>query len=272
MKKSVLKTGLCLLLVLTLFSTCAFADLIAEPGDEFYRRNRQDCRHLGALYSAMGPEGCVIFYKSPKNSQTAFRLENGKSIYIDFIYEDANGVVWGVAEQYSGGTYKTGWAPMDYLWEDYSSDLFISQYSESIRSEERKLETENGDGTINLWSYPGSESCYELSFDAYDLEFNRIFTDEQGREWGYVGYFYGNRDKWVLLDDPGASFEEVYPDGAPDYDKRVKPTAENNTAAGENTITPDSGADSRTLLICGIAVVAVVIVTGALLIGLKKRR
>ena len=29
-----------------------------------------------------------------------------------------------------------------------------------------------------------------------------IFTDDEGRDWGYVSYFYGFRDFWVCLNDP----------------------------------------------------------------------
>ena len=43
----------------------------------------------------------------------------------------------------------------------------------------------------------------------------RTFTDEQGLVWGYIGYFRGVRDRWVCITNATATFEELYPDGAP---------------------------------------------------------
>ena len=31
---------------------------------------------------------------------------------------------------------------------------------------------------------------------------SKVYTDENGQNWGYVGYMYGIRNFWILLDNP----------------------------------------------------------------------
>lgn len=282
----------CLLFAVMLFPVSAFADVIYEPTDEFYEKHRNECVHENEVYSAMGPENCAVFYKSPENKKINFTLENGESIRIIEIYTDKKDISWGYADSYKENRAVSGWVPMEYMWKEYNSDMFFSQYRDQIKNGNRTI---NKDGTvekINFWVYPGSESCFEYTpYEDFKPNVQNIFTDEQGREWGFIGYYMGRWDAWIFMDDPGADFKEIYPDAAPERDMRVKPGAESETSNDandkknekakeqkntdlikEDLIVPDSGTDRTTLIICCAAVAVVVIVTVILLVCLKKRK
>ena len=64
------------------------ADVIWEPMDDFYEEHREECRYVNRNFTANGPDGEVIVYKSPENPTVVDTWENGFSAYISFVYTD----------------------------------------------------------------------------------------------------------------------------------------------------------------------------------------
>jgi hypothetical protein len=69
---------------------------------------------------------------------------------------------------------------------------------------------------VYLWNYPGSEDSVIYTVDGeYPPEYEEIFTDDAGRNWGYIGYDRGIRNVWVCLDDPTADYRTLYAEAEP---------------------------------------------------------
>ena len=41
-----------------------------------------------------------------------------------------------------------------------------------------------------------------IQLDRVDLIAEKLYTDDQGRQWGFVSYIHAIRDKWFCLDEP----------------------------------------------------------------------
>ena len=64
-----MKKILCLWAVVGCFLFCGLcvrADVIWEPEDSFYKKHSEECVYVNRLYTANGPDGEVILYKSPE--------------------------------------------------------------------------------------------------------------------------------------------------------------------------------------------------------------
>ena len=273
------------------------ADVIWEPmEDSFYERHREACTYVGRQYTANGPDGVVYVYKSPESAEVVETWENGYQVRIGFTYEDSDGIVWGINENY---TEKCGWMPMEYMEVVYDSISFVEEYAEEIVSQEGQLENYEGEEFF-FWSYPGSKEYISVTNPVdpgeYDPVYRSVYTDENGRRWGHVGYFYGYRDKWFCIDAPGADYEELYPEGGPQRgnspegenrkeapvpgpegeeqeDREPAPDpAEDLPGTGKRTerIVPKTG--GRDVVTAVVMVVATVAVTAGLLIALKRRK
>lgn len=253
-----------LLLTLLLGNISVKADIIFEPEDAFYKKHTDECVYHARRYTANGPDGYATLYKSPESASVMEKIENGEIVWIDYTYEDKNQVSWGYCETES----EKGWLPMEYLALVYDYISFSGQYREQIQEEEGEIDFCNGE-TIRFWSYPGSESAYDFSIEenaTYLPSYNRTFVDEEGRKWGFVGYYYGRMNKWVCLDNPTADFETLYPDGAPERDTTVV-----SEYTGEK-IAPDNSGMTSVIIYSGIAVVIVVAITAGVLVYLKKSK
>ena len=89
MKKKNLKCIVLLLLFCFLSSTVQVrADVIFEPLDVFYARNREECDYHARSYIANGPKGKVTVYMSPEAPITIGKVANGEYIWVDYVYTD----------------------------------------------------------------------------------------------------------------------------------------------------------------------------------------
>ena len=112
---------------------------------------------------------------------------------------------------------------MDYLWDHYDSTDFFGDHHDEFLDEGEDFEPDH-EMTARVYEYPGGPENANLllgNVSGEPLPISFRYTDESGREWGYIGYFYGYFD-WICLDDPESSFEELWPDGAPEIDKRER--------------------------------------------------
>ena len=281
-----MKKFICLLGMMTCFLFCTIsvrADVIWEPQDDFYEKHRSDCTHVGRQFIADGPDGKVILYKSPELDNEVGTWENGYKVWISFTYEDAQGILWGFPSEVEE---KSGWMPMEYMKVVYDSISFMEEHRDRIENQDGFLDESYKDDKIYYWKYPGSDAGSNINMQDWEHMpgYSSVYTDEEGRSWGYVGYFYGFRDVWICLDNPTAEFGELFPNGAPQYgvedDGEIEEEIQNEeiqseeTQAAENLSTDriKPQTNFRTIVVVIVLVAAVMLVTIALLVMFKKRK
>lgn len=118
---------------------------------------------------------------------------------------------------------------------------------------------------LNVWLYPGakepanyinvpkSENCMGGSPE---------YSDEFGHNWGYFSYYYGMKG-WICTDNPTGSYEELYPNGGPEYQLNNDNKASD---AVQEVIEPKNENSGKTLIYIGIMIGAVIVVTVILLV------
>ena len=206
----------------------AHADVIYEPDDDFYQKHASDCTYVDAVYIVNHPKGKATMYVSPEDAKVVSEFENGERIRVNYSYTDRKGIEWASVTDWRS-TRKDGWIPMDYLYEAYSDRLFYADYASEIRPAAQGEHADSDAMTVYFFDYPGSDQYFLVYLDDMDgepvsaLPATMIFTDEEGRNWGRIGYFYGYKDRWFCMDDPEKTAEELYPDGLPVRDTRDLP-------------------------------------------------
>ncbi|HOQ75785.1 MAG TPA: hypothetical protein PK369_04340 [Thermoclostridium sp.] len=194
----------------------ASADAIWSPQDDFYENHFGDCDYEDRYYLANGPKGYITIYQRPGSSRIVDQFENGNEFYVSFTYTRGNGEKWGVVQfrrdqDKAVATWmhdeftKTGWIPMEDLLAVYDHYAFVEDHRDEFKDYLGGFYARDYEGKINFWTYPGSgvvrSSVSMKDREGGELSFSYIYTDEDGREWGYVGYFYAN-EGWVCLSDP----------------------------------------------------------------------
>ncbi len=236
------------------------ADIIWEPEDSFYKNHSDECTYVGRKFIANGPDGIVLVYKNPESSKVKVRWQNGEKVWIDYTYQDADGITWGISK-------KLGWAPMDYMDPVYDNIAFQEEFEAEIKKEEGLLDEQYIQNEIYFWEYPGSKDFFLVSpkdFEENLPTYQAVFVDEQGKSWGYVNYYYGYRDTWICLDQPTDDINQLYPNGLP---KRGEQTVERKFE-GER-IEPNS--NHNLIIFVGLLVMGVVLITGLLLIVWRRK-
>ena len=77
--------------LLLLLPSLAFADVIVEPDNGFYRTHQKECQHReGRTYLADGPDGSLNLYTAPGGT-VAETLQNGAAFYCQWTYTDKQG-------------------------------------------------------------------------------------------------------------------------------------------------------------------------------------
>lgn len=236
-----------------------YADVIFEPQDSFYEEHREECKYVNRAFTANGPDGKVILYKSPELQVVTNTWSNGETVYISHTYEDSRGVVWGICDD-------AGWMPMAYMEVVYDSISFAEEYAQDIADETGMLDEQYMGRKIYLWEYPGATQENTITAEQYLPEYKSVYVDESGRSWGNIGYYYGYKNKWVCIDDPVTNAEGLYPDGAP---QRRTAHKEQKLSPGEKRIAPR--ANERAVVWTVVLILAVTAVTAALLWALKRR-
>lgn len=206
-------TGLLALALLLPLTVPARADLIWEPRDnQFYEDHRDQCEYVNRGYFANGKEGFVTLWDAPGGGVVREQYENGTELRVYFTCRD-----WGLVASWVAGQEFAGWVPMSDLYLIYDHISFEEEYGGQFRDyggefadyvpgQERE--------TFPLWEYPYDYSPTEHLFCDQDILdalrgtadqpscISRVYTDQNGQNWGYVGYLYGRRNFWLLLDNP----------------------------------------------------------------------
>lgn len=259
---------ICCILLLAAFvlPLTAQADVIYEPFDSFYEQNRMDCTYVGRSYTAKGPNGEVTLYTSPEDSGIEKTYRNGAVLYVSYSYPGTDGVLWGCCDSWDDGV--TGWAPMAYLELIYDGKSFAEEHADQFTEVQMALDTADLDGKeIYFWQYPGSKDCVQvLARKDYSPELFNTYTDEKGYQWGQCGYYMGIKGHWINLDDPAADYETLFPD----MPEATIPAETEITATGQVEEIKPAANDEKMVVI--LAVAAVVAVTFAMLVLLKKKQ
>lgn len=203
--------AVCLILV---FPFAAYADLLVEPQNDFYTRHSSDCTHLGRSFYANGEQGFLSLKKEPGSKSETAAILNGEIIHIMFTYNH-KGDIWGVTEIYtpdeSYDKWPNGWVPMSELLLVYDYISFAEEHQDEFYTYTGNYNMLYETEDIVFWTWPGSgEKAWVLEnewrnseTDSSFLQASHAYKDADGREWGFFGYVYGNRNSWVCLSDPG---------------------------------------------------------------------
>ena len=186
-----------LLCLLVLTPLVAQADMLLEPEDDFYRQHQSRIIYLGRSFAASGEGGSVPVKRYPGAVGDAATLQNGIIAYMQYscLYD---GDFWGFTSEYAG------WVKLEQMLvlydyvafeEDHFGELYL--YSGDYA---RIKET----GAAIAWPWPGADAPIWTveGLDADSFRVTYAYMDEEGREWGFVTYLYGNRYIWVCLSDP----------------------------------------------------------------------
>lgn len=227
-----MKRLLCGFLSVCLLSVSALADVIWEPESSFYALHRGSCELEQRSYWVNSPEGYTTLWDEPGGTPVA-NIPNGTLLFVYYRYQDSRGD-WGIVE-YSADTLRETaltldeseipedrwfevWVPMEDLVNRYDNQSFLEEYAGELLDEERTLSLS---GLLYCtYTYPEGPLNFHQTqkFEAVELTLSPIYVDASGREWGHVGYFYGDRNVWFCISDPenpnltGPSREpELYP-------------------------------------------------------------
>jgi len=257
MKRNIITLLLAIFAALALAAP-AWADMIWEPEDSFYKSHREECSYLSRPYLLAGYDGTVTLYTAPGGMGKA-TLENDTQAIVQGTWE-GDGIAWGYL-MVNGG--QEGWAPMDDLTPVYDCQQFLSDYSAQIAIVD-PVEVDFYEAV--LYNYPngttyGDTLQEDTDYQPFDQTFTQIYTDGSGLRWGYVGYYMGRIDGWICLDDP---MNDSLTGG-------IVPSAPSPAQLrGSATIKPGVFGSS-VLLTAAVLVAVVVVVTGILVLKLKKR-
>ncbi|MCQ4744174.1 hypothetical protein [Blautia producta] len=204
MKKG-FRVFLLLVVCLGIHVTDVSADLIFEPQNAFYKLHANKCEYVNHTYTVNGYGGKTELYKSPLSDKVMAVMKNNEEHYISYVYTDEKGNKWGLVEDSEN---KEGWVTMVYMFTHYCGDSFLEEYKSQIKKEEGSIDIDSGE-KIYYFAYPGSGDPFNVNnvkMEGHSLNYDRVFTDEEGLKWAYVNYYYqGWHTFWICMDDPSNS-------------------------------------------------------------------
>jgi len=178
-------------------ATIAIADVIIEPENDFYNEHQDKMVYLDRSFVTNGDFGSVNVVKEPGAKDSASSFNNGDILYVKYscLYD---GEYWG----YLLGP--DGWVKMDQLLVLYDSIAFYEDHTGEFYnytgSYTELLETKSA----IVWPWPGADeylwTLSDIDPDSFGVAY--AYKDSEGREWGFINYYYGNRDIWICLSDP----------------------------------------------------------------------
>ena len=146
-------------MLLTTLSAVVHADVIVEPNNSFYERNRDESVYLNRDFYANSVEGYVSIKKEPGSNSEISAIENGTIVNIKFTL-NYKGEEWGITElsvpdkDYS--EWPSGWIPMEQLLVVYDYISFAEDHGSEFYDYTGSGEVlVNSEGVV-FWSWPGS--------------------------------------------------------------------------------------------------------------------
>ena len=188
------------ILVVCLFLTpslTAYADVIFEPKNDFYARNKSQIIYLGRSFISNGDGRGVSVKKEPGARGDVAILPYGEitSILYSCLYD---GDFWGFTFEHSG------WIKLDQMLVLYDYVAFAEDHSDEFYLYTGDYAEIKKAAAAVIWPWPGAVSSL-WTFEDLDTDSFRVssaYKDKDGREWGFVTYLYGERNIWICLSDP----------------------------------------------------------------------
>lgn len=179
------------ILLLSIVSPFAAADVIIEPEDDFYEAHADECVRLNRCYYSNWNLNIV---KSPESDKVQATLNPGDIVRAAYTYTDKNGEIWGLSDY----VYE-GWFKLSETTLVYDHQAFTEEYAASIQNYSGETPT-FADDKVLYYTYPNSGDYFEGTAAA-DASFSYSYTDEDGKVWLYTPY-YRLQDGWVCVEEP----------------------------------------------------------------------
>ena len=261
MKRKLFSLALAAAALLALCAT-ARADVLWEPDNNFYAKHYDQCEYIGRQFYANGDEGFITLWDAPGGTRVVHQFPNGYTLWVYYQYEDwVCAVVWGDEGEISG------WAPIEDFALKYDYLCFAEEYGDQIHPYDGQFKDyDGGAAEIVFYEYPGAPEPKDVWAAAEVLDqltgtegsyIDSVFTDEEGRTWGYVVYLFGSRNLWFCLDEPEGRDFPARQVGTPELTEAREPTL------------PVRG--YIPYLLSGVLVIAVVAAAAVLLARRKKK-
>lgn len=216
------------LLVLLTTGKLVKADLIIEPEDSFYKKNSDQCEQVGRMFTANGSDGYVVLMKNPESSEKITTYENGTTFLVRFSFTDENDNKWGVVEVED----KSGWIRMDTLEVIYDNISFFEDHQSEFKDYQDELDGYQVKTAVLFWTYPGSGKISAIIENLDNpISISYTYSDQEGRLWGYVGYYYAS-EGWICMSDPeneNLPIIDVESNSAEVIEQSYKETSTNDT-------------------------------------------
>lgn len=258
----------------------AMADLIWVPENDFLSEHDKECEYSGRRYYVNGKKGYGCVYENPESRLLLDRIPNGEILYVTEIYtggSEESGIVqyrWNESDQIENDyTYpaepgvQVGWIPMSELLAIYDSESFMEEHEDQITEAEGKMLTSSQlqqYDAIYFWEYPGArESIEKFEKPEEDMEFDRLYRDEDGTEWGHVSNYLFRRDFWIQVSQPDSSAPSGKAPDEPELIPAVSQEELKKLPASE-----DGGINL--MAAAGIMVFLVMAVSGGLIIKMSR--
>ena len=254
------------------------ADILWEPyNNDYYMNDYESCDVIARNYVV--PDGMTVnFYHNPETGGLIDTLEAGTRLYVGFS-KKVDGEIWGVG--YPIGDWESeGWFRLGRLQLEYDHEAFMEDHKDEVSGTTDFLDATQFTAPLPTWTYPGSGKIditldcewEKVGFNDGKMEYRYTYTDPDGGQWGYVGYFMGHCG-WIYLDD---LYTETPPTFPQEMESTVTDTSDTEKDPGGalSNILPaptDAASDIPYLWIV-ILVAAVVIATAICILVLKRRR
>ncbi len=258
-----------------LLSLSTFADVAYTPRDDFYEEHYRGCVGLELYHFTNGAEGYVVAYSSPTGDPEVV-IPNGREYFVSVIWtSDEDGKTWGCIEYdpdtleisyaFQGG--ESAWVDMSSMYRRYDSVMFMTEHESELQHSHYNIYVEEGRELL-AYRYPGS-GIIEYRFPYIEdientMSTEYLYTDTEGREWGYVGYHYGRVNAWICISEP---YTEL-PAGAEYREPELIPAASESEM--EAALDEVSGVSAQLI----VGTVGVIAIAAAIVIYtvLKKRK
>jgi len=150
--------------------------------------------------------GSAAVKKAPGSRVEIAQVKNGETIFVDYscLYKDE---YWGLTTVYQESKQERpsdGWIRMDDLLVLYDYVSFAEEHYDEFHDYEGDFEELKRAEAAVVWPWPGAEApLWKVEeLDTEHFWVSVAYTDDTGREWGFVTYLYGSRNIWICLSDP----------------------------------------------------------------------